>query len=382
MVTQVIGSDLPAGYLWPVNVDKLIVNPAVQVGEINDQSSGQAALYNFGGIHGNTDAVSFGANQATIYNEATGVIDGGYYDGAVLLDGIGDTINNFGKVSGSTIGVEAGLASASSVMNNYGFIVGEEYGVTANSTHTGISIYNDGTIKGGSGGGGIDVGAAVSTGTLATSIINAANGVITSSPGGLGIEIDGGAEVSLTNHGAVESGIWDYGAGNNVIINDGTIQGGVQFGAGSEFYNGAGGTVDAIYCGSGHNRVILGEGDTFVGLGRGHDVVTAGSGHDTFTFRFDHHVDRINDFKTNLDHIELGKGVFAGIAAAPGTGHLLAADFHIGAAATTSSQHIIYNASNGFLSYDPDGSGSGPAVHFATLDPHLHLTASDFLVAA
>jgi hypothetical protein len=60
-------------------------------------------------------------------------------------------------------------------------------------------------------------------------------------------------------------------------------------------------------------------------------------------------------------------------------GTLAAAEFHIGAHATTASQYIIYNPSNGFLFYNPhDGTSQ---AHFATIGAHLGLTNADFLVA-
>ena len=60
-------------------------------------------------------------------------------------------------------------------------------------------------------------------------------------------------------------------------------------------------------------------------------------------------------------------------------GTLAAASFANGAA-TTADQHILYNASNGWLSYDADGSGAGAATHFATLGNHAALSAEDFFV--
>jgi hypothetical protein len=69
---------------------------------------------------------------------------------------------------------------------------------------------------------------------------------------------------------------------------------------------------------------------------------------------------------------------FLGIA--PINHRLAAADFHVGAHATTASQHIIYNPITGFLFYDPDGSGAMPQIHFATIGEHLQ--HNDFFVIA
>jgi Ca2+-binding RTX toxin-like protein len=56
-------------------------------------------------------------------------------------------------------------------------------------------------------------------------------------------------------------------------------------------------------------------------------------------------------------------------------------DLHIGASAHAGTDHIIYNSSTGALSFDSDGSGAAHQVQFATLAPHLSLTASSFVVA-
>jgi hypothetical protein len=41
---------------------------------------------------------------------------------------------------------------------------------------------------------------------------------------------------------------------------------------------------------------------------------------------------------------------------------------------------IVYNPTNGRLSYDANGSVPGGETHFATLAPHLELSSGDFLV--
>ena len=60
------------------------------------------------------------------------------------------------------------------------------------------------------------------------------------------------------------------------------------------------------------------------------------------------------------------------------TGILAASAFAIGTAAADASDRIIYNPTSGALLYDADGTGARAAVLFATLDPGLMLTNTDF----
>jgi Ca2+-binding RTX toxin-like protein len=138
---------------------------------------------------------------------------------------------------------------------------------------------------------------------------------------------------------------------------------------------------DTLYGGAGADRLVGGGGNDQLDGGSGNDTLTGGRGHDQLFFRSDisagNNVDKITDFNVHADKIVLGDRVF------PGIGHLgvlPSGMFHIGAAAHDGNDHIIYNPSNGFLSYDANGNRPGSAVHFATLAPHLALTHADFLV--
>jgi serralysin len=87
-------------------------------------------------------------------------------------------------------------------------------------------------------------------------------------------------------------------------------------------------------------------------------------------------VDVIDDFSVVDDTILLENAIFTVLAA----GGLAAAAFTTGAAATTAAHRILYNSANGQLLYDADGNGAGAAIHFATLDTGLAITAADFVV--
>lgn len=105
--------------------------------------------------------------------------------------------------------------------------------------------------------------------------------------------------------------------------------------------------------------------DTKLGEGKGSDPDTL------FTFS------KITDFTVGSDTIELDHAVFAALA----VGALAADAFGPGKAATTGSQHILYDAASGGLRYDQDGLDGADPVLFARLAKGLALTAGDFLVA-
>jgi serralysin len=111
------------------------------------------------------------------------------------------------------------------------------------------------------------------------------------------------------------------------------------------------------------------------------NVLTGQGGRDTFVFHNPldalTNVDRITDFSTKDDQIQLDPKIFTALA--PG-GPLAADAFHKGNAAATSANRIIYNETSGALSYDPDGSGGQKAVQFATLPSKLSLSAGNFTI--
>ena len=121
-------------------------------------------------------------------------------------------------------------------------------------------------------------------------------------------------------------------------------------------------------------------GANIINGGGGADILTGNGGKDVFVFNSAltaGNVARITDFNVAQDKIQLDHTIFTGLQ----LGALPAGDFHIGRAAHDSTDHIIYNSSTGALSFDPDGTGSAHQVQFATLAPHLSLTASSFVVA-
>jgi Ca2+-binding RTX toxin-like protein len=112
----------------------------------------------------------------------------------------------------------------------------------------------------------------------------------------------------------------------------------------------------------------------------GNDALVGRDGADTFRFtttlNASTNVDRILDFIVADDTIAVDNAKFTGLA----SGNLLAGNFFIGTAAHDGNDRIIYNAANGALMFDRDGTGAIAAVRFATLDAGLALTAADFVV--
>ena len=132
--------------------------------------------------------------------------------------------------------------------------------------------------------------------------------------------------------------------------------------------------------GNAFSQTIQGNaGDNVINGGGGRDTLTGNGGKDVFVFNAAlkaGNVAKITDFNVALDKIQLDHTVFSGLHA----GVLPSAAFHIGTGAHNSSDHIIYNSSTGALSFDGDGAGGAHQIQFATLSPHLSLTASSFLV--
>jgi Ca2+-binding RTX toxin-like protein len=140
-------------------------------------------------------------------------------------------------------------------------------------------------------------------------------------------------------------------------------------GAGNDTLDGLGGG-DTLNGGDGN--------DTLEG-GAGGDFLSGGDGDDRFVFtsKLAGDADRITDF-TDGDLLVLEGGVFAGLGAG---GALAQGAFVQGTMATTSAQHLLYDAARGYLYYDADGSGVGAKVLVAALNDHPVLDAGDFWVA-
>ena len=143
-----------------------------------------------------------------------------------------------------------------------------------------------------------------------------------------------------------------------------------------------GGPGHALLMGLGGNDWLrAGNGDDTLIGGPGNDTLIGGPGHDQFVFNAAlnaaTNVDRIVHYTHGMDWVDLSHHVFTKVNA---SGPLSASMFCEGAHAHDASDRIIYNPTNGWLTYDSNGSAPGGATHFATLASHLTLSYSDFIV--
>jgi len=126
-------------------------------------------------------------------------------------------------------------------------------------------------------------------------------------------------------------------------------------------------------------HIIGNAGNNIINGGGGNDTLTGNGGHDTFVFNSalsKGNVATIDDFNPADDKIQLDHAIFKGLT----TGALASTAFYAGTAAHDSSDHIVYNSTTGALYYDSDGTGSAAQIQFATLSPHLAITANSFAV--
>ncbi|MFC1455228.1 M10 family metallopeptidase C-terminal domain-containing protein [Microvirga arabica] len=171
-------------------------------------------------------------------------------------------------------------------------------------------------------------------------------------------------EQNTTLWGAAALAIPPIGTpGNDVLKGDSGVNGIPGFGGN-----------DTIY-GYGGNDAIMG--------GAGNDKLYGGAGSDHF--RFDTrlnattNVDKIMDFKSGVDVIELSRSIF-GRAGKAGL-ELKEAAFYAGKKAHDKDDRIIYDKKTGSLYYDKDGIGGTAQIKFATIANKVKLVHDDFVIA-
>jgi hypothetical protein len=127
------------------------------------------------------------------------------------------------------------------------------------------------------------------------------------------------------------------------------------------------------------NTVLGNNGANLINGMAGSDTLRGLGGSDSFRFSTAFgagNIDHILDYNVAADTIQLENAVFTGLAG----GTLAAGAFFIGAAAHDADDRIIYNATNGALFFDSNGSAAGGAVQFATVTVGLAMTSNEFFV--
>ncbi len=140
--------------------------------------------------------------------------------------------------------------------------------------------------------------------------------------------------------------------------------------------NATGGSGNDTIIGNYANNVLIGNdgADALIG-GAGADTLTGGPGNDYFVFNSLIGYDTIADFVSGSDKVEFDHTVFTAIGSS-----LTSDEVRFGATAADPNDYIIYDSSDGLLSYDADGSGGGTAVQVALLGTHPVLSFGDFSI--
>jgi Ca2+-binding RTX toxin-like protein len=186
----------------------------------------------------------------------------------------------------------------------------------------------------------------------------------------------GGAGSDYLNGGAGLTDTAYYTETTQGVVVD--LAGGTAIGAQS----GSDTLVDIEYVigGSGNDRLTGNSGDNLLNGGTGMDMLNGGTGRDSFLFDTalnpSTNVDTLQAFSVADDTIQLDNAIFKALTQ---EGTLSASQFFIGSAAADATDRIIYNSTDGKLSYDADGLGGASAQQFALLNTSLSLTNADFV---
>ncbi|WP_309736895.1 calcium-binding protein [Chamaesiphon sp. OTE_75_metabat_556] len=138
---------------------------------------------------------------------------------------------------------------------------------------------------------------------------------------------------------------------------------------------------DTLYGLAGNDTIYGGTGDDIIYGGAGVDSLFSGAGNDIFRFnRSTDGIDKIHDFVTGSDRIEIASAGFGGSSVVGNAGVLDASMFSLGSSATTSSQRFIYNDTSGGLFFDADGIGGMAQVRLAQLVGNPTLNNDSFRI--
>jgi Ca2+-binding RTX toxin-like protein len=339
------------------------------------RAAGGTSIFVNGEIFGSDDGIHVSASPTAAAGNVT-INDGGSVSGgehAIFMTGIGASIVNAGTLMGeSGIWLEQGKAK----------------------------IVNTGSILANAGGEAVHLGGAnnrlVNYGKIANSSDNAIVGgsgadVIVNNDVIIGDILMQDGNDRFVTHSFYE-GLVDGGKGNDTILSDGFWADFDTTPYVNVFLGGAGDDVIRggafMRGGDGNDRLKSTGGSSEMSGGLGNDDLRGTSGfmdHFRFAEAGTTNADFIRGFDSvgalASDVIELDDSYFS----VSSIGGSLAPDqFHIGAAATTAAQRIIYDGS-GAIFYDKDGNGLAAAERLADISLSLYstgatLAASDFLI--
>ena len=207
------------------------------------------------------------------------------------------------------------------------------------------------------------------TGSAYDDVLTAAAGGSTL-VGGAGNDTLNGGAGNDTLQGGLGDDVMNGGTGTNILsggsgINTASYSGQtlgvtVNLGlAGPQQVNAT--TNDTMYS---IQNVIGSAQDDVLTNAAGIHALTGGAGNDTFAFTAPvgiGNVTTLTDFTSGQDVIALSTNIFAGLGTIGSTVGL--------------SDHLLYDAVSGALSFDADGSGSGAPVTFAVLGTNTHPAA-------
>jgi Ca2+-binding RTX toxin-like protein len=196
--------------------------------------------------------------------------------------------------------------------------------------------------------------------------------------------LDGGNGMDILRGNAGDDHI--IGGADNDVIHGG--DGVANTGDTGDRWLGGDGGDDFIYGNFGTDRLSGGTGNDTLTGGEGFDYLTGEAGIDTFVYNAvsDGSIsEQIGDWQGGVDKLRIDASAFGGGLAA---GALAANRLVIGTAANQAFGQFLYNAANGVLYWDADGTGAGSAVAFTRLFtsaftlPPATLAAADFDIVA
>ena len=139
--------------------------------------------------------------------------------------------------------------------------------------------------------------------------------------------------------------------------------------------NATGNSLGNVLTGNSGNNVLKGLAGNDILVGReGDDTLIGGDGDDIFIFDNLDGVDSVEDFTIGSDLLQLDALVFTSLAAGVQDANLV-----MGTEAVDSDDFLVFDADNGALYYDADGSGAEAAVQIAAVGVSS-LVAADFVV--